>query len=119
MIQKEQEQFETIIAELKTIQKGLPNGELKAIQRDIESMKDSISEIRDVLLNPETGIVVRVNKNTEYRESLKDNMKKHENAMEELNTLVKWKNSVNKALWIAYTALVGIILKLVLDAPLP
>tara|TARA_Y100000593_G_C4097474_1_gene231533 strand:+ start:211 stop:504 length:294 start_codon:yes stop_codon:yes gene_type:complete len=82
---------------LECIEARLPNGELK-------EMHKMISEIKEILLDPEDGIVVRVNKNTYWRRELD---------ADEFKALLRWKQSVTHAMWIAYTALTGIIVKLI------
>tara|TARA_B100001250_G_C19582158_1_gene692548 strand:- start:222 stop:518 length:297 start_codon:yes stop_codon:yes gene_type:complete len=82
---------------LDCIEKKMPNGEL-------QEMHENIKEIKEVLLDPEDGIIVRVNKNTYWR---------HQIDTDEFKALIRWKQSVNHAMWIAYTALLGIIVKLI------
>ena len=81
---------------LDCIEKRLPNGEL-------QEMHEMIKEIKEILLDPEDGIIVRVNKNTFWRKEID---------ADEFKALVRWKTTMNQAMWIAYTALVGIIFKL-------
>ncbi len=81
---------------LDCIEKRLPNGELK-------EMHKMMSEIKEILLDPEDGIIVRVNKNTFWRKELDAG---------EFKLLLRWKQTVTHAMWIAYTALTGIIIKL-------
>ena len=81
---------------LDCIEKRLPNGEL-------QEMHKMIKEIKEILLDPEDGIIVRVNKNTFWRKEID---------ADEFKLLLRWKQSVTHAMWIAYTALTGIILKL-------
>jgi hypothetical protein len=66
-------------------------------------MHEMIKEIKEVLLDPEDGLIVRVNKNTFWRKEID---------ADEFKALVRWKTTINQAMWIAYTALVGIIVKL-------
>ena len=86
-----------IAERLECIEKRLPNGELQEIH-------ENVKEIKEILLDPEDGVIVRVNKNTFWRKELD---------ADEFKALVRWKQSVNHAMWIAYTALVGIIVKIV------
>ena len=81
---------------LDCIEARLPNGEL-------QEMHQNIKEIKEILLDPEDGIIVRVNKNTFWRKEID---------ADEFKALLRWKQSVTHAMWIAYTALTGIILKL-------
>ena len=56
------------------------------------------------MLDPEDGIIVRVNKNTFWRRQVD---------ADEFKALLRWKQAVTHAMWISYTALVGIIIKLI------
>tara|TARA_Y100001938_G_C7967940_1_gene367808 strand:- start:9 stop:296 length:288 start_codon:yes stop_codon:yes gene_type:complete len=86
-----------IIEKLECVESRLTNGEL-------EEMHEMIKEIKEVLLDPEDGIIVRVNKNTFWRKEID---------ADEFKAMVRWKSTMNQAMWIAYTALVGIIVKLI------
>ena len=52
-----------ILERLESIENKLPNGEL-------EEMHGMINEIKEILLDPEDGIIVRVNKNTFWRKEI-------------------------------------------------
>ena len=86
-----------IVERLSCIEARLQNGEL-------EEMHTMIKEIKEILLDPEDGIVVRVNKNTYWRKELD---------ADEFKALVRWKQSMTHAMWLAYTALLGILVKLI------
>ena len=86
-----------IVERLECIEKRMPNGELK-------EMHENIKEIKEILLDPEDGIIVRVNKNTYWRRELD---------ADEFKALVRWKHTITHAMWISNTALVGIIIKLI------
>ena len=85
-----------IIQKLECVETKLMSGELEEIHQ-------TVKEIKEVLLDPEDGIIVRVNKNTFWRKEID---------ADEFKALVRWKTTINQAMWIAYTALVGIIVKL-------
>ena len=86
-----------IIEKLECMEVRLPNGELQQIQEDIK-------DIKEILLDPEDGLVVRVNKNTFWRRQVD---------ADEFKAMLRWKSNVTHAMWISYTALVGIIIKLI------
>ena len=86
-----------IIQKLECVETKLMSGEL-------EDIHQTVKEIKEVLLDPEDGIIVRVNKNTFWRKEID---------ADEFKALVRWKTTMNQAMWIAYTALVGIIVKLI------
>ena len=85
-----------IIEKLQCVESRLTNGEL-------EEMHGMIKEIKEVLLDPEDGIIVRVNKNTYWRKQIN---------IQDIEDLKSFKNNVTKALWVVYSAVVGIIIKL-------
>ena len=82
---------------LDCIEKRLPNGEL-------QEMHENIKEIKAILLDPEDGIIVRVNKNTYWR---------HELDADEFKAMLRWKQTITHAMWIAYSALLGILIKII------
>jgi hypothetical protein len=84
----------------------LPNGELVAMAKDMKEMKEDISDLKYTLLNPEDGVIVKTNQNTYFRKANQENIEK-------IDELLLWKNSVTKALWILFTAIVGVVVKLV------
>jgi len=86
-----------ILQRLECIEGRLPNGELKEIH-------DNVKEIKDILLDPEDGLIVRVNKNTYWRRQLD---------ADEFKLLLRWKQSVTHAMWMIYSAVIGIIVKII------
>ena len=110
--------MDEILGALEHIRKHMPNGELKIIQEKVEAIEESheklqidISQIKKLLLDPEIGVIVRVNKNTQFRE---DNEKNIREKFEMLNEVSKWKEGINKAMWIIFAALFGLIFELFL-----
>lgn len=109
-----------ILTALEIIKKQLPNGELKAIQERIEridqsqeDMKEDLRAIKRQLLDPEDGIIVRVNKNTEFRKKQESEEKDFNKFMEEHKDMISFKDTVTKILWIVFTAIAGIILAMI------
>ena len=86
-----------IIQKLECVETKLMSGELEEIHQ-------TVKEIKEVLLDPEDGIIVRVNKNTFWRKEIDS---------DEFKALIRWKQTINSALYVVYTAVVGIILKLI------
>ena len=75
----------------------------ETIPADVKNRVEMIKEIKEVLLDPEDGIIVRVNKNTYWRKQIN---------IQEIEELKSFKNNVTKALWGIYTVVLGIIAKL-------
>jgi len=85
-----------IIEKLECMEIRLPNGELQQIQEDIR-------DIKEILLDPEDGLVVRVNKNTYWRKQVD---------VDDIKELKNFKSTVTKALWVVYAAVIGLISKI-------
>ena len=85
-----------IIEKLECMEIRLPNGELQQIQEDIK-------DIKEILLDPEDGLVVRVNKNTYWRKQVD---------VDDIKELKNFKSTVTKALWVVYAAVIGLISKI-------
>ena len=86
-----------ILKKLDCVENKLMNGEL-------EEIHETVKEIKEVLLDPEDGIIVRVNKNTYWRKELD---------ADEFKALLRWKQSVTHAMWLVYSAVLGILVKLI------
>ena len=70
----------------------------------LDEIHETVKEIKQILLDPEDGLIVRVNKNTYWRRELD---------ADEFKALIRWKQSMTHAMWISYSALVGIIIKII------
>ena len=112
-----------ILDEISSMKKNLPNGELKIIQLSVEELKQQqgelkkdISDLKKKLLDPDNGVIVKVNENTKFIQAQKESDKEHEKEYKDLllehAELVKWKGTVTKTLWIIFSALVGIFTKM-------
>ena len=108
----QKEALELVLSEIKHIKTHMPNGELKQMQRDMGDMKDDISDLKYTLLNPDNGVIVSTNKNTDFRVEMQSNEKDFRNQMLELEELKRWKNGVTKALWIIFGTIVIIIFQM-------
>jgi len=86
-----------ICERLQCIEQRLPNGELLEIH-------ENVKEIKQILLDPEDGLIVRVNKNTYWRREIDS---------DEFKAMVRWKQAMTHAMWISYSALVGILIKII------
>lgn len=102
----QKELLESLHFEVIAMKGKLPNGELVAMAKDMKEMKEDISDLKYTLLNPEDGVIVKTNQNTYFRKS-------HAANIEKIDELLSWKDSVTKALWILFTAIVGVVVKLV------
>ena len=86
-----------IIEKLECVESKLMGGELEEIHK-------TVKEIKAILLDPEDGIIVRVNKNTYWRKQIN---------IQEIEELKSFKKNVTHALWGIYTIMVGVIAKII------
>ena len=107
--QTQSEILNEVLLELQEVKRGLPNGELALMQKSLEdleegqkSLKKEIRTIQKRLFNPDDGLIVEVNKNTDFLEDNKQDLK-------DLDSLISWKSNVTKALWVIYSTIIGVI----------
>lgn len=106
------ELFQTILLELVSIKKQLPNGEIVTLGQDVKQVKGDITELKKRLLDPEVGIVVKVNKNSEGRALQTQHLDTFRKVRVEVGELQKWKVNVTKGLWFIFAALTALIGKI-------
>lgn len=109
-----------ILDELNHLKSSMPNGELKHLQTSLEdlkkdqrSMKDDISDMKKKLLDPESGVIVKVNENTKFRLAEENRYEDYMKVNIDVDSLKKWQSGVNKALWIIFGAILAIALKVI------
>jgi predicted nucleic acid-binding Zn-ribbon protein len=110
----QKEILETVLSEIKHIKTHMPNGELKQMQKDMSDLKEDMSDMKFTLLNPDNGVIVNTNKNTDFRMQMQSNEKDFQKQMSEVEDLKRWKEGVTKALWIIFGSLVAIVARILM-----
>ena len=111
-----------ILEEIEFLKTKLPNGEFALLKKSVEdlsngqeSLKSSIRELKVQLLDPDNGVVVRVNRNSDFRKDSEERgplcQQSFENMQDSVEDIISWKDNVTKALWIMFTGIIGLILK--------
>ena len=111
-----------ILEEIEFLKTKLPNGEFALLKKSVEDLHDgqdtlrgSIRDLKKQLLDPDNGVVVRVNRNSDFRKESEQRgplCQKSFNDMEDsVQDIISWKDNVTKALWIMFTGIIGLILK--------
>ena len=107
-----------ILKQIEELRGKLPNGELTLLKKSVEDLqldhkelRDSIRDLKKSLLDPDNGVVVRVNKNSEFRREREDSSEKLSTLFEQVSNLIQWKDSISKILWILFTAIIGLVIK--------
>ena len=88
----------------KEIIKKLECVEEKLLSGELEEINQTVKEIKEILLDPEDGLIVRVNKNTYWRRQIDTR---------DIAELKSFKQNVTTALWGIYTLMLGVIAKLI------
>ena len=112
-----------ILEEIEFLKTKLPNGEFALLKKSVEdlssgqnALKSSIRELKQQLLDPDNGVVVSVNRNSDFRKDSEQRgplcQKSFENMEDNVNSILGWKDNVSKALWILFTGIAGIIVKI-------
>ena len=114
-----------ILEEIEKLKKKIPtaNGDfilLKKTVGDLEigqqGLKADIKELKERLLNQDNGVVARVNRNSDFRKDSEKSgplcKKSFEEMQDGVHDILSWKNNVSKALWILFTGIAGIIVKI-------
>jgi uncharacterized protein YydD (DUF2326 family) len=92
--------------------------EIALMKKDIETLSEDVKELNEKidtlmikLLDPDEGIVVKVNKNTDRLDERDQNMGKWMRDIDDFHQMKKWKNNVTRALWGLYAAVISWIFK--------
>ena len=105
-----------VLKELAYIKQHMPNGELKRIEESVNHLKKDMSDMKKILLDPNEGVIVNTNKNTEWREERQKKIEIYDEKVIELDKVMEWKDGVTKALWLGFTSIIGIVAKLITDS---
>jgi len=114
-----------ILEEIEFLKTKLPNGEFALLKKSVEdlsggqeALKSSIRELKQQLLDPDGGVVVRVNRNSDFRKESEQRgplcQQSFETMEDNVNSILSWKDNVSKALWILFTGIAGLIVKTIL-----
>ena len=107
-----------ILKQIEELRGKMPNGSITLLKKSVEDLqvdhkelRDSIRDLKKSLLDPDNGVVVRVNKNSEFRREREDSSEKLSTLFEQVSNMIQWKDSISKILWILFTAIIGLVIK--------
>lgn len=80
--------------------------ELQIISTHLDEMKADILELKEKLLDPETGVIVKTNQNTWWRKEV-------EPLVKEIPDLIQFKKTTYRILWIIVTAVVALVVRVI------
>ena len=92
---------------------------IEDLHKSNDGVKLSMRELKKQLLDPDDGVVVRVNKNSEFRKESEARgplcQQSFEEMQDKVEDLTSWKTNVTKFVWIMLTTMVGLIAKVIYD----
>jgi hypothetical protein len=91
---------------------ALMKKDIEMLGKDIKELNEKMDKLMVKLLDPDTGLVVRVNKNTERLDERDKSMDQWMKDLEDFRAMKKWKSNVTTALWGLYTAVLAWIAKM-------
>lgn len=93
------------------------SNDLEIMKGNQADMKDELRDIRERINDPDIGIIVATNKNTDYRREAqqlaREDSKREENQTRKIDELTKWKAIIDRAMWTVFSIIAGIIAKLI------
>lgn len=108
-----------VLDQIIDVNSNFPNGEITELREDLsnfakenkndhDAIRKSMRDMKLKLYDPDDGVIVKVNKNTEFRQDCggSDFKTKFVN-------LLNWKNNANKMLWLVCLVLLSLLVKLV------
>lgn len=111
--------LETLVERLDTIEEHMPNGEMVIIMNHVETimekqqkMYEDLSEMKKTLLNPDNGVIVRVNKNTDFREEQEEKERDFDKLFREHYQLMTFKSNITRFLWLILSTITASIVML-------
>ena len=104
---------------IEDLRKKMPNGEfeiirlkLEGLETDIHDIKTDVDKMKKWILNPEDGVVVKVNKHEEKLKKLSTVKITSQEMSDNIKDLKNFKSGMTKALWVIYATVVGLIAKM-------
>ena len=117
-----------ILDEIEKLKKKIPtaNGDfilLKKTVGDLEigqqGLKGDIKELKERLLNPDDGVIARVNRNSDFRKDSERSgplcKKSFEDMGDSVSELTIWRDNITKVMWLLVTGIVGLGFKVIFD----
>ena len=116
------ETLKELLAEMNAMKTTLPSSELRIIQLSMEEfkhaqsdMKKDLSDLKKKLLDPDDGVIVKVNENTRFRIQEENRYNDYMKMNVDVQDLKKWQSGINKAMWIVFGALIAIAVKVIFN----
>ena len=103
--------MQEIVEALREIRKNQPNGELKRIEKCVNGLATQVSDMHNKIMNPEDGLIVQTNKNTEFRVTCEP---ERDLLIDQFKGVLRWKKTIEWGIGIIFVAIIGTLVKIVL-----
>ncbi len=103
--------MQEIVEALREIRKNQPNGELKRIEKCVNGLVTQVSDMHNKIMNPEDGLIVQTNKNTEFRVTCEP---ERDLLINQFKGVLRWKKTIEWGIGIIFVAIIGTLVKIVL-----
>ena len=92
------------------------SNEMKNLTDNQRDMKRDLKDLKKAMLNPFDGVIVKTNKNTEFRKEYEALQEERDQLQEDVTHLLKWKSTYLKVFWALFTAGLGVLTFLIGEA---
>ena len=92
------------------------SNEMKNLTENQRDMKRDLKDLKKAMLNPFDGVIVKTNKNTEFRKEYEALQEERDQLQEDVTHLLKWKSTYLKVFWALFTAGLGVLTFLIGEA---
>ena len=85
--------------------------DITTLNDKIDGVDKKMDMIIKKLLDPDTGLVVKVNKNTARLDERDESMPEWMGEIQQFRNMKTWKKNITKALWVIYSVIIGFLIK--------
>ena len=86
------------------------NHKLNVIENNQDDVRNMVRRLNDKINDPDTGIIVKTNRNTEFREVCEPERAK---LLTQFDSVLRWKGTIQWVLYTVGVAVIGAIVKLI------
>ena len=111
--------LEGLCVEIAKLKKDMPNGNILKIEQSLIEMHDNQKEMKkDIkamqkrLFNPDSGLIVETNKNTEFRVMCEP---ERQQLIDQFKGVLRWKKVIEWGIGIIFVAAVGGIINMLIS----
>jgi len=110
--------LESLCVEIAKLKKDMPNGNILKIEQSLiemhqnqRDMKKDMKGIQKRLFNPDDGLIVQTNKNTEFREMCEP---ERQQLIDQFKGVLRWKRVIEWGIGVVFVAIIGAVIKILM-----